>query len=84
MSWFILIVPSAEKEIAHLPNYLIQRIRENISILKTNPYPPNSKKLKGDEGWRLRAGDYRIVYDVDKKLKRVIIRIVRHRKDVYR
>ena len=53
--------------------------------MKENPFPhPASKKLKGEDKRRLKAGDYRVVYTVDENDKVVTICRVRHRKDVYR
>lgn len=63
---------------------LLLRLVEAIEGLKYNPFPQNSKKLKGNVGYRLRIGDYRILYTVDKIVKIVEIYMIGHRKDVYR
>jgi mRNA interferase RelE/StbE len=53
--------------------------------LKNSTRPPGSKKLAGSPGgWRVRVGDYRIIYDIDDKTKCVRILRVRHRREVYR
>lgn len=60
------------------------RITASIEQLETNPRPHGVKKLIGRHGWRLRVGDYRVIYTIeDNKLMIMIIRVA-HRKDVYR
>lgn len=63
---------------------LLFRLAQTIEGLKSNPFPPNSKKLHDDLGYRLRVEDYRILYTVDKVIKIVEIYKIGHRKDVYR
>lgn len=59
---------------------LIHRIEE----LEKRPYPQGVKKLTNRPGWRVRVGDYRILYTIDEKKKELTILSVAHRKDVYR
>jgi mRNA interferase RelE/StbE len=60
------------------------RVTASIEQLETNPRPHGVKKLVGRNGWRLRVGDYRVVYTIqDNRLLVMIIRVA-HRKDVYR
>lgn len=63
---------------------LLLRLVEAIEDLKYNPFPQNSKKLKENLGYRLRIGDYRILYIVDKVIRIIEIYTIGHRKDVYR
>jgi len=51
--------------------------------LEENPRPPGSKKLKGRAGYRLRIGDYRVIYEIEDNILRVIVIDVGHRKDIY-
>lgn len=76
---------SAEKEIAALPGPIVKRIAKAIDGLEVNPRPSGCKKLKGskDSLWRIRIGDYRVVYSIEDVLLIVDIRKVGHRKDVY-
>jgi mRNA interferase RelE/StbE len=53
-------------------------------VLAENPCPRGVKKLKGLSGYRLRVGDYRILYDVIPRERRVVVYAVGHRRDVYR
>lgn len=55
-----------------------------IKSLSNNPYPPQAKKLTNREEYRLRQGDYRILYVVEDKVRIVEVRRVRHRREVYR
>lgn len=76
---------SAIKELNQLPKEAINRIVEHVSALAENPFPNGVRKLIGtDEIYRIRIGEYRVIYQVfAQKLVIIIIR-VRHRKDVYR
>ncbi|MEK6777526.1 MAG: type II toxin-antitoxin system RelE/ParE family toxin [bacterium] len=64
---------------------MAERILSKIDALATNPRPIGCKKLQGPTRlWRLRVGDYRIVYDIDDRNRIVDIVVVRHRRDVYK
>lgn len=60
------------------------RIVGVIDLLGDNPLPPKALKLRGREGYRIRVGDYRILYTFDGKVMTVLIIKIGHRKDVYR
>lgn len=75
---------SFEKEIRSVPKEFVDTIAIRIDSLAQNPFPPDCKKLAGEESYRIRVGSYRIVYTVDTKEKIVVIERVRHCKDVYR
>ncbi len=76
---------SAVKELKSLPATEIKRIFKRIEQLKDNPFPPNYKKLKGTSNlYRIKEGDYRIVYSVEYSILLIEIIRVRHRKMVYR
>lgn len=84
-SYQIEIKPSASKELEKLPRQMVIRVVAAIRELADNPYPSGVKKLSGfDRTFRIRVGDYRVLYDIyENRLVIEIIRI-RHRKDVYR
>ena len=64
---------------------MLQRVMARIELLAENPFPVGSVKLSGAERlYRLRAGEYRIIHEVDVKAKKVIVHFVRHRREVYR
>ena len=75
---------SAAKELESLPDQFIDRVAAKIDSLSTQPRPPGCKKLRGaDDLWRVRVGDYRIIYVIDDTQSIVEIRVIRHRKDAY-
>lgn len=76
---------SAEHDLKQLPEPLFERINEQILALREEPRPSGVLKLKGkSDGWRIRVGDYRIIYQIDDPAQTVLIVRVRHRRDVYR
>lgn len=76
---------SAVKEINNLPKKLLNSLVKVIDSLEENPRPEGCIMLKGKEKlWRIRYGDYRIVYSIDDKIEIIEINRIRHRKDVYR
>jgi mRNA interferase RelE/StbE len=81
----IVFLPVARKELISLPHEVQKRIDKKIIALADEPRPHDVKTLHGKiKLYRVRVGDYRIVYNVDEKIITVIIIRVRHRKDVYR
>ena len=80
----LLILPRAQKELAKLPASEYERVRDAIRSLAEAPRPPGSLKLSGREGWRIRVGDYRVLYDVDDKNQTVTVEHVGHQRDDYR
>jgi len=76
---------SAEKDLRRLPKDVIKRVFTKIEELKQNALPMQAIKLRGTERiYRIRVGDYRIIYEVDVKTKTIVIHYIRHRKEVYR
>jgi mRNA interferase RelE/StbE len=71
------------KSIDKLPNEIIEKIHKKIKKLKTDPKPPGVKKLKQMEGYRVRVGNYRILYTIDKQSKIITIYKIAHRKLTY-
>lgn len=75
---------SAEKELFNLEKSLIQRVHKKIGALATGPYPFGGTKLGGGKGYRIRVGDHRVTYTVDKENDMILIVRIRHRKEVYK
>jgi mRNA interferase RelE/StbE len=84
MSYQIAILRRAVKELAHLPEKDRRRIEADIETLASNPRPHGVKKLTGRDGYRLRSGHYRIVFEIDDRLRSVTVLHIGHRKDIYR
>jgi mRNA interferase RelE/StbE len=81
----IVFKPSVEKDLRALPPSVVGRVFKKIEALQDEPFPRQSTKLAGAEHlYRIRSGDYRVIYGVDKDLKQVIVHYVRHRREVYR
>jgi len=80
----IEIKKSAVKEIERLPREGLQAILDKIASLADNPRPRGCKKLSGEEKYRLRLGDYRILYAIEDDVLVVYVVKVAHRKDVYK
>jgi mRNA interferase RelE/StbE len=84
MTYQVILQRPAEKELDALEASVYKRIVARLLALEENPRPAGVKKLQGQESYRLRAGDYRILYTIDDKSKKVFIRAVGHRREVYR
>ncbi len=80
----ILFKKSVFKDFQSIPKKDLQRILERIESLAENPRLPGSKKLAGQERYRLRQGRYRILYSIQDKELTIWIVKVGHRKNVYR
>ena len=82
----IIFKRRAAKELLKLPNKIVPLISVTIDDLAVNPRPKAAKKLKGskDELWRIRIGDYRVVYVIDDQIRIISIRRIGHRKDIYK
>jgi len=84
MNYSITFVQSARKELEALQSALVDRITTKIESLATNPRPPGCRKLVGETNlWRIRIGDYRVLYSVYDKQRTVDIVAVRHRSKAY-
>ncbi len=82
--YLVKIISKAEKEFLKLPESVRIKIRKQILLLEDNPRPLGYKKLKETEYYRIRSGDYRVVYSIDDKIKIIKVLSITNRKDVYR
>lgn len=82
-TYAIRIKASAEREMASLPKSVFRTVSRKILALESNPRPQGCKKLSGREEYRLRVGDYRVLYIVSDAAKTIEIVAVGNRKDVY-
>jgi len=84
MGYSIKLKKSVEKEIKKLPQEIIRRVIKVLEELESNAYPRGTKKIKGSERtYRLRVGDYRIIYQVDEEKKEIVIYHIRKREEAY-
>jgi len=81
----VVIARSARKELERMDTWLSHRIVRHVEALAQQPRPAGCCKLQGaSDLWRIRVGDYRIVYRIDDHARLVDISVIRHRKDAYR
>ena len=80
----VALKSSAEKEFFRLPAPVSDRIFPKIKALATDPRPHGSKKLVGGGNlWRIRIGDYRVIYSIDDETRKVEVTRIAHRREVY-
>ena len=84
MRYQLEISRRAGKVVTSLEKPLRRRILAAIDALADDPRPPGCKKLVGQDGWRIRVGDYRIVYEIRDQVLLVIVVDVGHRSEIYR
>ena len=80
----LLIKPSAAKELEALPAKDRKRIAAKLQRLASQPRPPGAEKLSGQEKYRFRQGDYRVLYSLNDNEATVVIIKIAHRREVYR
>jgi len=84
MKYKVMILRRALKELGQLPHEAYEQVRDAILALSGEPRPRHCRKLAGREGWRIRVGQYRVVYEIDDPQQVVTVMHVGHRRDVYR
>jgi len=84
MAYQVLIKRSAEKELDAFSPNLRSRIIARLLKLENDPRPSGIKKLQGQEAFRLRVGDYRVLYTIDDAEQIVMVFAIGHRREVYR
>ena len=84
MKYQVLLVRSAERELHALPETVHGRVVAAFLRLQDEPRPRGARKLSHGSGWRLRVGDYRVLYTVDDTTHVVTVYSTGHRRDVYR
>ena len=76
---------SAENDLKRLPTSIFHRIIFQLKTFTESPRPSGCRKITGSKNdWRVRIGDYRVLYEIDEKAKAVRVMRVRHRREVYR
>ena len=82
--YIVVLSKNAQKQLDKLPNQIADPILNSISELENNPRPQGFKKLKGRDGYRIRIGNYRIIYKIFEKELVIDVITLGHRKDVYK
>lgn len=85
MIYTILLTPAAERERRKLPSNIRMRIDQELLGLETNPRPLGVSKLAGGNNrWRIRVGDYRVIYAIEDDTRLITVFRIAHRREVYR
>ena len=84
MGYEVLIRRRAARQLANLSPRNYERIKTSISALSENPRPHGCLKLTGRPGWRIRIGDYRVIFEVDDPNATVTVLDIGNRRDIYR
>ncbi len=84
MSYAVFILRRAQRELRSVPTAAYERVREAVEDLGDDARPSGCRRLTGREGWRIRVGDYRVIYEIDDAERTVTVLHVGHRRDVYR
>ena len=85
MSYTVQLAPAAKRQLRKLDRSIQERVVRRLDKLGQDPRPPGVEKLEGDEStYRIRIGEYRIVYDIHDKVLIVLVLKVGHRREIYR
>jgi len=75
--------PRAKKQLMQLENADQRRIQGAIELLRTDPIPPNAKRLKGRNDYSLRVGSYRVIYNFSTGKLKILVIAIGHRREIY-
>ena len=84
MTYKVLLPRAAQKALDRLPDDVAERLLKKLALLEVSARPADSKKLKGRDAWRVRVGDYRVIYEIDDRLGQVVVVVIGHCREVYR
>ena len=84
MAYRLEFSSAADRQFRKLPKEVQTRLKPHIDALANNPRPPGVEKLRGEEGYRLRVGDYRVLYEIHDDILLILVIKVDHRREVYR
>ena len=80
----LVVKPSVTRDVKGIPSPDLKRILGRIEALRDDPRPPGSVKLSGMEYYRVRQGDYRIVYEIQDDILVIVVVKIGHRREIYR
>ncbi len=84
MRYRVILPKSVQKEVDRLPDDVVRRILARLAQLETDPRPADVKKLKGRDAYRIRVGDYRVIYEIHDRQLEVLVITIGHRREIYR
>lgn len=79
----IRVEPAAQRALAKVDGSVRDRLRAAIALLAQDPRPPAARRLVGRDAWRVRIGDYRIIYEIEDSMLVVVVVALGHRGEVY-
>lgn len=81
----IELAPAAARQLCNLDPQARRRVQAAVELLADEPRPPGAKNLVGGNGeWRVRTGEYRVVYEIHDAVLRVLVLAIGHRREIYR
>jgi mRNA interferase RelE/StbE len=80
----VIFIKSVKKDFRKIPKLEVSKILNEIAYLAKNPRSSKTKKLKGEKLYRLRVGNYRVIYDIQDNLMLIFVVKLGHRSDIYR
>lgn len=83
MTYQVSLAPPAARTLRKLDHQAQRRIQGVLELLAGNPRPPGARKLTARGAWRVRSGDYRVIYEIDDGVLVVLVLSVGHRRDIY-
>ncbi len=84
MRYRVILPKSVQKELDRLPDDVVRRIMARLAQLETDPRPADVKKLKGRDAWRIRVGDYRVIYEIHDRQLEILVVTIGYRREIYR
>lgn len=84
MNYKVLISPRAKRQLTNLSEKSFRKVDAAILALAGQSRPQGCKKLQDSQLWRIRVGDYRVVYEIEDQTKTVLVLAIGHRKEIYR
>ncbi|MEI6387970.1 MAG: type II toxin-antitoxin system RelE/ParE family toxin [Spirochaetota bacterium] len=84
MNYSIEILKAAQKQLGKIQGSEQEKIVSEVRALSVNPRPLGCIKLRGRDAWRIRSGDYRIIYEIKDSTLAVIVIAIGHRREIYR
>jgi mRNA interferase RelE/StbE len=84
VAYEIELRPAAVRALRRMAHADRERIRAAIALLAEDPRPPNARRLAGRDGYRVRVGDYRVLYTIDNRHVLIVVVTLGHRREVYR
>jgi mRNA interferase RelE/StbE len=83
MPYQVILSPAAARQLRKLPPSVIEKIETHLLELEDNPRPAGCKKLTGFEAWRIRVGNYRVIYEIKDSILLVSVIAIGDRKEIY-